>query len=268
VRAAAAAFRRERRLLSAEEMEAWLARRGLSAGVWMRWVRGELARAEGGDDGEPDAVALYAEALCSGALARAARRLAELLVAPEPHAADGAPAVDPAPLAALGVDPDGARPVLDALAAGEAALERLAERVASPQAIDERIRARQTDWLAVGFRALTVGAEPAAREALLCVRDDGMALEEVADLAAAPLSREQSLLADAPPALREHLLSASPGEPIGPLERDGAVALLIVDDKRAPGADDPEVVRRARDELLARTLQREVTTRVRWHDRL
>jgi len=269
VRAAAAAFRRARRLLSAEEMEAWLARRGLSAGVWMRWVRADVARRAGATGGaaEPDAVTLYAEALCSGALARAGRRLAELLVAPEADAAS-APAADPGPLAPLGVDLDRARTLLGELPAREAALARLAEQVATPQAVDERVRARQTDWLAVGYRALAVAAEPVAREALLCVRDDGMTLEEVGVLASAPVRARRTLLADAPPALREHLLSASPGEPIGPLAGDGAVAVLVVDAKEPPAAEDAELARRARNELLARALEREVTTRVRWHDRL
>jgi hypothetical protein len=268
VRAAAASFRRRRRLLSADEMEAWLARRGLSAGVWMRWVRADVARGAGatGRAVEPDAVALYAEALCSGALARAAGRLAELLVAPEPDGAPPAPPADPAPLAALGIDLDRARDLLATLSARDAALQRLAESVATPQALEERIRSHQTEWLAVEYRRLVVDEEPAAREALLCVRDDGMTLEEVAGLAGAPLSRERAFLADTPPELREHLLSASPGEPVGPLGGDAAV--LIVDAKDAPGTDDPEVVRRAREELLERALEREITARVRWHDRL
>ncbi|MEX2194021.1 MAG: hypothetical protein WD844_01930 [Thermoleophilaceae bacterium] len=281
VSAAAAAFRRARRLLSAEEMEEWLARRGLTAGAWMRWVRADLGRRRAEEAGGPQqpesgpvtASALWAEALCSGALARSAQRLAELLVAPEltdeaVGREQGKASPDPAPLSALGVDPERARAMLDVLPARRVALDRLAERVATPQAVDERLRARQTDWLAVDFRVLALTEETAAREALLCVRDDGLALEEVAQLARAELTRERTVLADAPPALQAHLLSAGPGELVGPLERDGHLAVLIVDAKLSPSPGDPEVSRRARTELLDRALDREMTTRVRRHDRL
>jgi hypothetical protein len=281
VSAAATAFRRARRLLSAEETEAWLARRGLTAGAWMRWVRADLARRQAEGSGRPqepeagtvDASALWAEALCSEALARAARRLAELLIAPEPTDGRAAQELDerpaePGPLRALGVDPERARSMLEVLPARHFALEHLAERAVTSQALDERLRAHQTDWLAVDFRALVLREETVAREALLCVRDDGLAFEDVAQLAQVELTREHALLADAPASLQALLLSAGPGELVGPVERDGDVVLLIVDAKATPSIDDPEVRRRARTELLDRLLDRELTTRVRWHDRL
>jgi hypothetical protein len=280
VRAAAAAFRRERRLLSAEEMEAWLARRGLSAGAWMRWVRGDVARrymAEGAERPDPEAVTvsaaeLWAEALCSGTLARAARRLAELLVVPE-HVNEEAPppdagAVDAEPLNALGIEPDAVRAILAELPRREVALECLERRVATPEAIEERIRAHQSDWLGVEFRELTLTEENVAREAMLCVRDDSMALEEVAPLAGVGVGEERALLADLPAVLQEPLLSACPGELLGPLVRDGEIALLVVDAKESPSADDPVPSRRAAAELLERALATEITSRVRWHDRL
>jgi hypothetical protein len=274
VTAAAEAFRRSRRLLAAEEMEEWLARRGLSAGEWMRWVRMSVARRHGSTGraggAAPDATELYAEALCSGALARSARWLAETLVAPEPREPASAPArrPDPAEIEVLGVDRATTAATLDELQRRRSAVAELATAVAGADAVAARVRAQQADWLAVDYRILALQEEAAAREALLCVRDDGMHLEEVANVAGADVAHEHALLCDAPAALAAPLLSATPGELIGPVEHGEGAAVVIVDAKVAPSAEDPDIARRAGRELLARAFEREMATRVRWHDRL
>jgi hypothetical protein len=103
---------------------------------------------------------------------------------------------------------------------------------------------------------------------VLCVRDDGMQLEAVAQLAGVDVAHEHALLCDVPPVLAAQLLSASRGELIGPVEHGEATAIVVVDAKLPPSSDDSEIVRRARRELLTRALERELATRVRWHDRL
>jgi hypothetical protein len=276
VRATAEAFRRPRRLLAAEEMEAWFSRRGLTAGTWMRWVRSDVARraaggaAAGADAPAVGATALYVEGLCSGALARSAQWLAEVVLAEDaPPSAPSAPRrVDAAALASLGVDQDRADQLLDELIARRGALDRLADRIAGPDAVEARIRAHPSDWLEVEYRVVLVADDSAAREAILCVRDDGMALEEVAELAGSNVRGERALLAEAPPTLRDHLLSATPGELVGPLGVDDGSAVLLVDRKVAPSPQSAEISRRLRSDLLRSHLDREVSARVRWHDRL
>jgi hypothetical protein len=274
VAAAAEAFRRTRRLLAAEDMEAWLARRGLSAGHWMRWVRMDVVRRRRvtppGAGRVPEAIDLYAEAICSGALARAARWLAETLVAPEPQSGprEGAHTPDPGELEPLGVDRAAALAMLDELRRRAAAVAELAQRVADAGAIAARVSAQQAEWLAIDYRMLALAQETAAREAVLCVRDDGMALEEVAQLAGVDVAHERALLCDVQPVLAAQLLSASRGELIGPVEHGDATAIVVLDAKESPSADDPEIALRARRELLTRALERELAARVRWHDRL
>ncbi|HEY6051522.1 MAG TPA: hypothetical protein VIZ58_09760, partial [Thermoanaerobaculia bacterium] len=85
IESAANEFRYDRDLISAEEMETWLARWGLTAESWMDYVRGSLLRRKW--SGDPTGIAetessepefeehLLAEAVCSGEL----RRLAETL---------------------------------------------------------------------------------------------------------------------------------------------------------------------------------------------
>ncbi len=74
-------------------------------------------------------------------------------------------------------------------------------------------------------------------------------------------------LADADSNLRTALVSASPGELIGPVERADGHMLLQVLGKIEPGVDDPELERRAGALLSARAIERELRNRVQWHDR-
>ena len=74
-------------------------------------------------------------------------------------------------------------------------------------------------------------------------------------------------LADADPELQTALVSASPGELIGPLEHGAGHVLLQLRAKTEPSADDPELGRRAAAVLTARAVERELRDRVLWHER-
>jgi hypothetical protein len=74
-------------------------------------------------------------------------------------------------------------------------------------------------------------------------------------------------LGDADPELQATLVSTSPGELIGPVERVSGHMLLQLLAKTAPNADDPELRRRAAAVLAARGVERELRNRVVWHDR-
>jgi hypothetical protein len=43
-----------------------------------------------------------------------------------------------------------------------------------PDAVAARAQAQQAEWLAIDYRVLAMTDASAAREAVLCVRDDGM----------------------------------------------------------------------------------------------
>jgi hypothetical protein len=107
-----------------------------------------------------------------------------------------------------------------------------------------------------------------AREAALCVRDDGMALAEVATHAGAELREHSLVLEDAEGELGEALLSARTGELIGPLVLGDRFALVLVDGKVEPSLDDPEILRRAQEAARRRAIEREIVNRVTWHERV
>jgi hypothetical protein len=255
VRAAATVFRYDRNLLAAEELEAWLEAQGLTIGDWNRHLRRALLRERWADelgqvaggfavgDDEVQAV-LLTEAVCTGFLRSAAERLAE----------------DAALAAAGGAAPDG-------LAALTRAADAARARAPAPTEVEREIAAHALDWTRVEADALELDDAEAAREAALCVRVDGRSLAEVADDCGVPATMLALYLDDADPELRLALVSASPGELIGPLERDAGLTLLQVRGKAEPRADDPELGLKAAAALFARAVEREVRDRVVWHER-
>lgn len=261
VRAAATVFRYDRNLLAAEELEAWLEAQGLTVSEWNGYLRRlvlrerwaiDLERIESefavGDD-EVEA-ALAAEAICTGFLRRAAEQLAEDAAL---AAADDA------------VEDSPDRTTVIAALAREAAAVR--SRPPSTPDVEREVAAHALDWIRIEAEALELADPEAAREAALCVRVDGRPLADVADDCGVPSTPLVLYLADADPELRTALVSASPGELIGPVERDDGHLLLQLRTKAEPSAEDPELERRAAAVLAARTVERELRNRVVWHER-
>ena len=231
LRDAEARFRYERSLVAAEEMEAWLDRWELSIGEWRDYLRGALPA---GDR------AAWVSAVCSGALEQAAQELAAKAAAAE----------------ALG-EPD-----LDR------AYERFVAEAVTAEALGSILETRRSDWIRVDCRTLVFPAEAAAREAALCVRDDGMALAEVAAQAGVEMREHALYLEDAGDELGNALLSARTGELLGPLPLADRFALVLVDDKVEPTLDDPEILRSVQEAARRRAIEREVVNRVTWHERV
>jgi hypothetical protein len=250
--AAAAAFRRERRLLAADELQAWLDRWRLPLTYWTEYLRRSLLRARWADrleqlaarhpaDDADVAAFVHTEAVCSGALERAAARLAERAAIAE---------------AAGAVDGD--------IAALDAHWERFCRDAASPHAIEREVHAQHMDWLRLDCRWLAHAQEDVVREAALCVREDGRDLAAVAGDAGVRLRSEMVFLEAAEPGLRGHLLGARPGDVLGPVPLGDEFRLIEVVSKRAPTADDPEIRERAARAVVQRAVQGEVANRVRW----
>src|SRR5207244_590771 len=92
----------------------------------------------------------------------------------------------------------------------------------------------------------------AAREALFCVREDGMSMEEVATEGRYPYRRADFLLEDLPVDAQQRFVSVSAGDILGPLARRNGFELCRVINKIEPQADDPNVQSRIDQRLLAR----------------
>lgn len=249
VKQAATEFRYRHRLVSGEETEAWLRARGVDVADWMGYIRRSVLRAGcQATDGVPadtdvDAL-LWSTGRCGGLLDDFARALAERVAVHVRVAGD----------------------VPTRLEEADAAVERFRAEVVTVDAIEAVIAARHLDWLRVAMEEAHFGTEGAAREAVLCVRDDGLDLNEVCDLAGARLVQRRCRLEECDAAMRPLVLGARLGELLGPVPIEGGFVLARVESKIVPSSEDRDIRKRAGEVALAAAVRREVEERVRWHD--
>lgn len=239
---AARAFRHEWRLLSGDDLAAWLDRREVSMDGWLAYVARSLVReervaaaAERATDEE-----VWVEAMCSGRLDDCAETLARLLAV--------APGV--------------------ALAALDDAFEDFCRTVTTEKAIEREIVAGRLDWIRVRYAAALFSTEAAAAEAALCVRDDGLAFTDVARTAGVAATEHEVWLEDADPALAPFLVAARESELVGPAATDRGFLLAEVREKMQVSADDSAVRARAEQAVIERAADRAATDHVVWHEQL
>jgi hypothetical protein len=289
----ARAFREPRQLYSAADAEAWLAERGVSVGNWFKYLRRCVLRQQSAER-LPKLVARYpaAEAqvhralkivgICSGHLARFGRHLAGIAAVHERLRNEGdnptptaesqraAPslAVDLVQSKPLGLAPERLRERCEILARIAHSLERFRPQVLTSEAIRRHIAARHIDWIRLECLSLSFADEPAAREAALCIRQDGEDLQGVASRARTVVRRELFRLEEVEPALHSTFLGGRKGELLGPLPLGPEYRLCLVSDKILPSEEDPVTRQRAEQELLQSALDREMSLRVEWLQRL
>lgn len=267
IEAAAEEFRYDRDLVTAAEMEAWLAEHGLTVEDWMGAIRRSFLRAQWEhrlqeivEAHEPDdadvARALEVDLVCAGAEAELARRLAEDVAAATAWRTAGA--ADAAAARGAGDSPrDMAGIVEDA--------EAYRDALVTDEAIDREVGAAHMDWIRLDCQALSFPDENQAREAALCLREDAEELEDLARDARIEPQEVGFYLSDLDGDRRALFLSARVGEVIGPLLEAEAHTLYQVTAKTLPTVDDPEVAQRARDAIVARHLEVEMNHRIQWH---
>ena len=287
--AAAERFRYDHDLITAEETEQWLAGRGLAlddfSGFFLRHFWGEQW-----DDVEPAAIdylsapnemreLLINELLLSGELDRMAQRLSWRVAA---RCATAERAVDPQLIAdeetrffersglngdqladwlqGLGRDPEWLR---DALAM-EAIHRRDCTALLSRQARAREIAALRLPLTRFEVEMLELDSLDAAREALLCAREDGMSMEDVAAEGRYPYRHPEMLLEEIPEDLQQKFLSVHPGEILDPIARGDGFHLCRVIGKKEPDLDDPLVTERADQRILDRHFSDLTARYIRW----
>jgi hypothetical protein len=259
--ASARGFRSARHLLAGDEMAAWLAHWGLAvADVRDYLVREHLRERWATDLDETtqrypvprDAVeaVLWAEAVCSGFVERTAQVLA----------GDIALAIESGELR-LGDRYRGLSPIL-AIAA------RMRAAAASEEEIEHEIAAHRLEWTRVGGVALALGSIDAAREAALRIREDGASIDQVAAEAGVETTAFRVYLTELDDGAATALLDAQEGDLVGPRASAGRFVLRVLERKDRPAPSDVEVREKAVERLLARAVERAVSSHVEWHERL
>jgi hypothetical protein len=279
------AFRRARGLLAGEDYLRWLGDRELTPGD----VNAHLARAallaQAGDEVAPARAdnaeeleaTLRAEATLGGHLHRWAERLAHSAAAARGLSAAGGdtPVAAESRIHALidavtahpatGLTEVDARERAPRVASLEAAEAAFAEAVVTRERIAGCLAEHRLDWQRLVWEEVTFAGEGAAREAALWVREEGMALAEVADLAHAAAEVREAYCADVPE-VSGLLVAAAPGELAGPLAAERGWRLIRLRERTAPALEDPALAERARGILVRDAIERHLAGRVRWHD--
>jgi hypothetical protein len=286
---AAQEFRYARNLITAEETEAWLARSGLTFEDWTAYLERSLLRTAWSDqietillryaisDDEVRCV-LHAEAVCSGELQRFAETLAG-------RAAACARAEAGAASAEQGLDEVLARRVRreSAFRLGSLNAQEWSDRVAeaarieaafqacrlaaiTPEAVQAQILGHRLDWMRVRWRYVVLRTEQAAREAALCLRHEGESLVDVAVRAGVAPHEEGRLLESVDAVIRAAVVSARPGDVLGPWPAADGFRLAVLLGKGHPSDSDPDVRRRAEEEI-ATDLVTEAMKHVVWRER-
>lgn len=274
--AAAESFRYQHDLITAEETEHWLAARGLTlddfSDYFVRrcWADAKLAglQIEKADyvSAPPDLRDRFSiDLILSGQLQEFTTRLgwrlavdcAETDVSPESAAAEKDKFLERveisesqlAPwLEQLGRDEQW----LEGQARMEAAFCRRRESLVGPQTHARELSSLRLPLTKFETEVIELESADAAKEALFCVREDGMSMEEVANEGRYPFRRTDFLLEDLDAEAQQRFLSAGNGQLLDPIQRGDGFELCRVIQRIEPQADDPGIQSRIEQRILTR----------------
>jgi hypothetical protein len=275
VSAAMEAFRYEHDLITAEETEAWLENRGLTFDDFSEYFTRQYYASTIADivpdqteynSASSDLHELFVvELILSGELDRMTSQLMRRLAArcaeedPTPEAIT---AEERSFFESNGVKPGQLANWLKKLArdskwfneilALEAAYRRRCETLLVPEARQRELARLRLPLTRVETEVIELESRDAAQEALLCVREDGLSMEEVAIEGRYPYRRVDFVLEDIATDAQQRFLSVSSGDILEPTARGDGFQLCRVISKIEPQTDDPNTKSRIDQRILDR----------------
>ena len=139
---------------------------------------------------------------------------------------------------------------LNEMLAIEAAYGAHCDRLLVPKARQRELMALRLRLTRFEIELIELESHDAAQEALFCVREDGMSMEEVATEGRYPYRRADFLLEDLPADAQQKCLSASPGDVLEPIPHSDGFELCRIIKKVEPRLEDPTVKLRVDQRLL------------------
>jgi hypothetical protein len=285
--AAGREFRYAHDLVTAQSMEEWLRRHGMSVPEWTACLRRNLLRARASENldaladrhpiSQEDAVRLtLIEAVCAGELSTWARALAERAAA-HAHLQVGAPPasgdalvrtsepVDTSSLTVLwGDDPSTLDAAVRRLQRLDESLNGFRTSLLTERAVQDYISTRQLDWVRFDCRVMAFPNAGMAAEAALLLREDGEGFTSVYQVAHTEPRAAQFFLDQIEDSMRDHFLGSRPGDLIGPMHVDDEFVLYQIEEKVLPTIRDADVRRRAEEGVLSTALDQQFERRVDW----
>ena len=132
----------------------------------------------------------------------------------------------------------------------EVAYRAVCETVLNPQARKKQLAVLRMPMTRFEAEVIEVESLDAAREALLCIKQDGVTMEEVSAEARYPYRRITFRHEDVPPELQQKFWSVSAGDVLDPLRRGDGFELYRITQKSEPDLTDSIVQERIDDRLL------------------
>lgn len=286
---ASVAFRYEYDLITAEETERWLEARALTLGdfsehfVRQYWVKtlGTRAQLEQREFlGAPieERETFVTDLIFSGDLDRLAGQLAwrvAAIASSKERPEQAAVAEERVRfLQRSAIDAADLEPWLDALGRSASWLEEMlvleaayrlsSARVLTPDGFKREISSLRLPLTRLEVEMIELDSRDAAREALMCVREDGRSMEEVAREGRYPYRRREMVLEQIPVEQQQSFLSLTPGSILQPQERDDGFVLSRLIAKHEPKLDDPQVRARIEQRLLQRHFSDLSSGRIQW----
>jgi hypothetical protein len=134
----------------------------------------------------------------------------------------------------------------------EATYRSCCETLLVPQARHRELAMLRMPLTRLETEVIELESHDAAREALFCIREDGMSMEEVAAEGRYPYRRVDFVLEDIATEAQQKFLSVSAGGFLEPVARADGFELCRIISKIEPEADDPMVKSRIDRRLLDR----------------
>ncbi|HEY4273761.1 MAG TPA: hypothetical protein VGM65_17310 [Candidatus Udaeobacter sp.] len=276
ISSAAEAFRYEYDLITAEETERWLADRGLTFDDFTDYFARKYYANTLHEEVVPDEIEYHsapvelrqlflAELILSGELDRMISdlmwRLAALCAGQEP-APDAILAekrkflhrngIESAQLANWLEKLQRDSKWFDEMLTIEAAYRKHCNTLLVPEARQRELMALRLPLTRFETEVVEVESHDAVQEALFCVREDGISMEEVAAEGRYPYRRTDFVLEDLPVDAQHRFLSVSAGDVLEPIARRDGFELCRIIKKIEPQPDDPSVKSRIDQRLLDR----------------
>jgi len=141
---------------------------------------------------------------------------------------------------------------LDEMLAMEVAYQSLCEKALSSEARSKQLAGLRMPLTQFEAEVIELESSEAAKEALLCIRQDGLSMEQVAADARYPYRRITFLYEAVPEELKQKFWSAAAGNLLDPLPRGEGFELYRIIQKTEPDPTDPNVRGRIDEHLLER----------------
>jgi len=141
---------------------------------------------------------------------------------------------------------------LDEMLTIEAAYQKHRNTLLVPEARQRELMALRLPLTRFETEVVELESHDAVKEALFCVREDGMSMEEVATEGRYPYRRVDFVLEDLPVDAQHRFLSVSAGAVLEPSARGDGFELCRIIKKIEPHSDDPSVKSRIDQRLLDR----------------